>query len=152
MTGVIAVAIDGTPAGDGAVHLAGIFAKALGARVEVLCTLDTGYALEINSGVVSQENQIEYPAAAVEEIAAESIVTNAVSTLRGMGIDGVGTILSGTPARAIVDAASRKHVSLIVMGHRHLSWMDRLLHPSICWDVLEHAHCPVLVNVDDDKT
>jgi nucleotide-binding universal stress UspA family protein len=149
MTGVIAVAIDGTPAGDSAVHLAGYFAKALGARVEVLCTLDTGYALEINSGKVSHENQIEYPAAAAEEAAAEGVVAKALATLKGMSIDGKGTILNGAPARAIVDAASERHVFLIVMGHRHLSWMDRLLHPSICWDVLEHAHCPVLVDADN---
>jgi nucleotide-binding universal stress UspA family protein len=149
MADVIAVAVDGTPAGEGAVNLAGKFANKLGARVEVLCTLDAAYTLEINSGEVSNGNQIEYPAAAAEEIAAESIVAKALATLKGMSIEGAGTILSGTPARAIVDAALRKHVSLIVMGHRHLSWMDRLLHPSICWDVLEHAHCPVLVNVDD---
>ena len=90
-----------------------------------------------------------YPAAAAEEMAAGHIVTKALATLKSMGIDGAGTILSGMPARAIVDAASSNHVSLIVMGHRHLSWVDRLLHPSICWDVLERAHCPVLVNVDD---
>jgi nucleotide-binding universal stress UspA family protein len=149
MTDVIAVAVDGTPAGEGAVHLAGIFAAKFSARVEILCTLDTGYAVETNSGKVSREDQIEYPAAAAEEMAAESIIAKALATLKDMGIDGAGTILKGAPARAIVDAASEKDVSLIVMGHRHLSWVDRLLHPSICWDVLEHAHCPVLVNIDD---
>jgi nucleotide-binding universal stress UspA family protein len=42
--------------------------------------------------------------------------------------------------------------SMIVMGHRHLSRFDRMLHPSICWDVLEHADCPVLVSMAEDRS
>ncbi len=151
MADIIAVAVDGTPAGDGAVDLAGKFANKLGARVEVLCTLDTAYALELNSGESSRGNKVEYPAAAAEGLAAEKIIAKAITTLKALGVEGKGTVLKGTPARAIVEAASNKSVALIIMGHRHLSWMDRLLHPSICWDVLEHAHCPVLVNVGEKE-
>jgi nucleotide-binding universal stress UspA family protein len=151
MANIIAVAVDGTPAGDGAVDLAGKFAAKLGARVDVLCTLDAAYALELHSGELSRSNQVEYPAAAAEELAAERIIARAIATLKDLGIDGEGTVLKGTPARAIVEAASSRGVTLIIMGHRHLPWMDRLLHPSICWDVLEHARCAVLVNVGEKE-
>jgi nucleotide-binding universal stress UspA family protein len=151
MLETIAVAIDGTPAGQGALALAARIASKLGGCVRVLCTIDAAYALQNRPGAISQEDQIEYPEAAFEQQAAERIVADAVADLRRRGLETHGVILTGTPARAIVAEATRIGATLIVIGHRHLSWMDRFLHPPICWDVLEHAHCPVLVNIDDKR-
>jgi nucleotide-binding universal stress UspA family protein len=78
------------------------------------------------------------------------IVSDAMQDMRALGLEAESTILVGSPAREIVTAAKRMQSDMIVMGHRHLSWFDRMLHPSICWDVLEHSDCPVLVSMAEN--
>jgi nucleotide-binding universal stress UspA family protein len=145
---LIAVAVDGTPAGQSALALAGKIARRIGADISILCTIDAAYSLETQDGMMSREDRTEYPAPANEQIAARSIVDSALRDMRALGLVAQGAILAGSPAREIVAAAKRLDSSMIVMGHRHLSWFDRMLHPSICWDVLEHADCPVLVSME----
>lgn len=150
MSDLIALAIDGTPAGHGALDLAKRLAGKLGGRVVVFCTVDAAYALQGSGGVVLAADELEYPGAAAEQHAAEKIIADAVTELHACGLRADGLILAGPPAREIVGAADRAEAALIVMGHRHLSWFDRLLHPSVCWEVLEHARCPVLVSNADE--
>lgn len=150
MADLYVVAVDGSPAGQGALVLAGKQAVATRARVVVLCTIDAAYALKLHGDAIADEDRTEYPAAAREEFAAAKIVRDALQVLRLAGLEASSEVLVGTPARAIVDAADRLHADMIVMGHRHLSWFDRMLHPSICWDVLEQAKCPVLVSMTED--
>jgi nucleotide-binding universal stress UspA family protein len=144
------VAVDGSPAGEGALVLAGKQAIATGARIVVLCTIDAAYALKQHGDAIADEDQREYPAAAREEFAAAKIVRDALQILRVAGVESASEVLVGTPARAILDAADRLRADMIVMSHRHLSWFDRMLHPSVCWDVLEQAECPVLVSMTTD--
>ncbi len=146
MLEAIAVAIDGTPAGQGALALAARIAPRLEGCVRVLCTIDAAYALQNHSGTISPEDQIEYPEATFEQQMTERIVTKAVTDLCARGLETKGAILVGNPARAIVAEATRIGATFNVNGHSHLSWMDRLLHPSVCLDVLEHAHYKVLHN------
>jgi nucleotide-binding universal stress UspA family protein len=150
MPDLIALAIDGTPAGHGALDLAKGLAGKLRARVVVFCTIDAAYALQGRDGVIPAADEVEYPGAAAEQHAAEKIVADALAELHACGLRADGLILAGSPSREIVGAAGRAQAGLIVMGHRHLSWFDRLLHPSVCWEVLEHAHCPVLVSNADE--
>jgi nucleotide-binding universal stress UspA family protein len=63
-----------------------------------------------------------------------------------------GVTLAGEVAEAIVTEAERFGVGMIVVSRRYLTWMDRLLGPSICRGILERAHCTVLVNVVDSET
>lgn len=147
MTDLIAIAVDGTPAGQSALALAGKIAVQAGARVAILCTIDPAYALETHGGAVSAEDRTEYPAPAREQLAADAIVDTALRDMRALGLDAQGVILAGSPAQEIVAAARRMRADMIVMGHRHLSWFDRMLHPSTCWEVLDHADCPVLVSM-----
>jgi nucleotide-binding universal stress UspA family protein len=149
MAGIIAVAVDGSPAGQSALVLAGRQAAETQAHVTVLCTIDAAYALSFQEGAISAADEAEYPAAAQEELAAVKVIRDALSHLDLIGVDAAGEVLVGTPARAIVDAANRLRADMIVIGHRHLSWFDRLLHPSVCWDVLEHARCAVLISMAD---
>lgn len=147
MPELIAVAIDGTPAGQGALELAGRLAGKMGAGVCILCTIDAAYVFQARDAAVSLKDQTEYPAAAHEQHVAKGIVADALDEMQLLGVHACGTILAGNPAREIVDAAERNAATIIVMGHRHLSWFDRMLHPSVCWDVLEHSTRPVLVSM-----
>ena len=45
----------------------------------------------------------------------------------------------------IMEAASKHHADLIVMGAKGLGAIDRFLLGSVSTRVVQHAHCPVLV-------
>jgi nucleotide-binding universal stress UspA family protein len=55
------------------------------------------------------------------------------------------TVVEGRPASEIVDAATRLDADLIVMGARGISAIERLLIGSVSAEVVDHAHCAVLV-------
>jgi hypothetical protein len=74
----------------------------------------------------------KYPAPANEQIAAEEIIADALAEARALGIEAEAMTSAGSPACEIVAAAERVGASMIVMGHRHLSWINQLLNPSMC--------------------
>jgi nucleotide-binding universal stress UspA family protein len=45
--------------------------------------------------------------------------------------------------------ARRLQCDLIVIGHRHLSRLQRLFEPSVGQWTIDHAPCPVLVETRD---
>ncbi|MNJ03886.1 Universal stress protein family protein [compost metagenome] len=47
---------------------------------------------------------------------------------------------------AIVSEAQRLDCVLIIIGHRHLNRLGRLLDPSISNKVIDQVKCPVLVD------
>mgnify|MGYP006171533477 CR=1 FL=1 len=55
-------------------------------------------------------------------------------------------LVNGDPVSSIVAEAKRLGSDLIVMGHRHLSRLDRMFDPSISSKVIDKAGCPVLVD------
>jgi nucleotide-binding universal stress UspA family protein len=51
----------------------------------------------------------------------------------------------GNPAEEIIKVAGKQSADLIVMGAKGLGTIDRVLLGSVSMQVLEYAHCPVLV-------
>ena len=51
----------------------------------------------------------------------------------------------GDPAKEIMKVESKQKADLIVMGARGLGTIDRVLLGSVSMQVLQYAHCPVLV-------
>lgn len=51
----------------------------------------------------------------------------------------------GDPAEAIVSAAARHAVDVIVVGSHDRGWFSRLVHPSVSSDVVSTSTIPVLV-------
>ena len=51
----------------------------------------------------------------------------------------------GDPAEEIMKVASKQKADLIVLGARGLGTIDRVLLGSVSMQVLQYAHCPVLV-------
>jgi nucleotide-binding universal stress UspA family protein len=84
---------------------------------------------------------------------AQEVVDDAVAYLEERGITAQGLALAGDPAndptggsaRAILETAEQKDVSLIVMGTRGASSMAELLLGNVTIEVLRFARCPVLV-------
>ena len=51
----------------------------------------------------------------------------------------------GKPAEGIMQAASKQHADLIVMGAKGLGAIDRFLLGSVSTRVVQHANCAVLI-------
>ena len=51
----------------------------------------------------------------------------------------------GDPAEEIMKVAAKQEADLIVMGAKGLGTIDRILLGSVSMQVLQYAHCPVLV-------
>lgn len=143
----ILVAIDGSQQSWKVLELASGLAEpgVASARLHLVCVVDPAYALQDCESAFAKE---EYPAAADEQHHAESLVSDALRQLRTRGIEcTAATLPSGDPADAICEEAGRIDSDLIVIGHRHLSFLGRLLDPSVGSRILDAAPCPVLVEV-----
>ncbi|MFR0688018.1 universal stress protein [Enterobacterales bacterium AE_CKDN230030158-1A_HGKHYDSX7] len=134
----ILLAIDGAAQSARIVATAGELARDHGAEVHVVCVVDRAFAMP-------REDALEYPPAEQEQHEAQSLVDDAVMQLQPCAA--TGAVVAGDPARAILREAERLACDLIVIGHRHLGRIERLLDPSVGQRVIERAPCPVLVEV-----
>lgn len=72
-------------------------------------------------------------------------IQEALDYLKQHGISAKIHVTAGEPAEQIIKHAEELTVNLIIMGHRQLSKLSRLLAPSTCLKVIENAPCPVLI-------
>lgn len=54
-------------------------------------------------------------------------------------------VLSGHPAKEIVDYADREEIDLIVIGTHGFSGLDRMIFGSVAEKVIKRAPCPIMV-------
>lgn len=134
----ILVAIDGAPQSQRIVALAAEMAEVGAPHLEVVCVVDRAFALP-------QPDVLDYPPAEHEQHEAQALVEAAIAQLPAGRA--TGRVLAGDPARTILREAERLACDLIVIGHRHLGRIERLLDPSVGQRVIERAPCPVLVEV-----
>jgi nucleotide-binding universal stress UspA family protein len=141
----ILVAIDGGPQHAQVLALAGSLATPH-TRLHLLCVLDPAFALADDA---PRADRTEYAAADAQRQQAVHLLTTALDQLRERGIDGVASHPAGEPAQVLCDYAREHDCDLIVIGHRHLSRMERLFERSVGQWTIDHAPCPVLVEVRD---
>jgi nucleotide-binding universal stress UspA family protein len=70
---------------------------------------------------------------------------NAQSYLSGRNLSAELQPAIGDPAEAIVEVAEQNSATLIVVGTREPSILERLLGTSVSGAVSRHAHCDVLI-------
>ncbi|MFP4589902.1 MAG: universal stress protein [Halobacteriales archaeon] len=132
---VILFPTDGSGPGDLALDHAVDLAEAYGARLEVVSVVDTGVGTE--AGVVDIYASLED--------AADRAIADAVERARSAGLDDVrGTVLQGTPHRAILEFADERDVDMIVMGTHGRTGLDRYLLGSVTEKIVRLADVPVL--------
>ncbi|MCQ8279812.1 universal stress protein [Acetobacteraceae bacterium KSS8] len=152
MIHAILLGIDGSDRSRRIVAVGAELARATGASVHLLCVVDPAYYLEEGpNGLPDTHDEIDYPAAAIEREGADQLVRQAVADLQQQGTQATGEVLPGEPATVILEKAATLKSSLIVMGHRHLSWIERHTSGSVCHKVLEHALTPVVVVPSTDQ-
>lgn len=134
----ILLAIDGAAQSPRIIATAGELARCNGAQVHVVCAVDRAFAMP-------RQDALEYPPAEQEQHQAQALVDEAVVQLQPCVAS--GAVVAGDPTRAILREAEKLGCDLIVIGHRHLGRIERLLDPSVGQRVIERAPCPVLVEV-----
>lgn len=139
------VALDGGPQHAQVLALAASMATPR-TRLHLVCVLDPAYALDDDA---PRNDRREYPAAEDQRHQARRLLDSALAQLREQGVDGVASHPAGEPAQVLCDYARAHHCDLIVIGHRHLSGMERLFERSVGRWTIDHAPCPVLVEVRD---
>ncbi|MFW3897788.1 universal stress protein [Pseudomonas bharatica] len=146
MSSPVLIAIDASPACSTLLDLARRYCRPELHRLHVLLAIDSTFAVHDHPAPYTRGELEEYPAACDEQQLAERAVGEAVKALRTAGFgDCTGSLVTGEPVEAIVGTARELGVELIVMGHRHLSRLGRLLDPSVSGKVIDQVGCPVLV-------
>ena len=142
MLETILVAVDASTQHAAILDQAAELAIATGAKVHVATVADacckTGLALNRSSLGVFH--------ALGREV--EDILRTACGRLSDKGITCQTHALSGTVPEQLALLASDVRADMIVVGHRHLTWMQRIFDKSVGHDLLDRAPCSVLVVTD----
>ncbi|QXH47780.1 universal stress protein [Pseudomonas xanthosomatis] len=141
----VLIAIDASPAAAALLTLAQRYCRPGEHTLHVLLAIDSTFAVHDQPKAYTEQELEEYPAACDEQQLAERAVATAVRALREAGFDSLGCMVAGQPVEAIVAKARELECELIIMGHRHLSRLGRLLDPSISAKVIDRVQVPVLV-------
>ncbi|NIE76411.1 universal stress protein [Pantoea sp. Ap-967] len=145
MPSSVLIAIDASPSSNALLTLARRYCRPGEHELHVLLAIDSTFAVHDKPAPYTAEELEEYPAACEEQRLGERAVAEAVEQLRQAGFSSQGCMLAGQPVDAIVAKAQQLGCELIIMGHRHLSRLGRLLDPSISAKVIDQVGMPVLV-------
>ena len=143
----VLIAIDASPAASALLALALRYCRPDAHELHVLLAIDSTFAVHDKPAPYTAEELEEYPAACEEQRLGDAAVADAVRQLQAAGFAAHGCMVAGQPVDAIVDKAKELNCELIIMGHRHLSRLGRLLDPSISAKVIDQVKVPVLVGV-----
>ncbi len=144
------VAVDNSVIARKVVALATEQALALQAEVVVVCCVDASYASSGPFEITAGEDPGDFGLALDEQNTAEAVVRQALAELQRAGVNARGRVVAGESAETIVSQANALDAAMIIMGRRHLSSFNRLLKGSCSAAVIEHASCPVLIDVRAD--
>jgi nucleotide-binding universal stress UspA family protein len=73
------------------------------------------------------------------------VVDEAAERMRRPGLAVAGRVLDGRAASVILEESERTGADLIILGARGHGTLERVLLGSVSAEVVDHAHCPVLV-------
>ena len=145
MPSPVLIAIDASPATSALLTLARHYCRPGEHELHVLLAIDSTFTVHDAPAPYTAEELEEYPAACEEQRVGERAVAEAVATLQQAGFTSQGCMVAGQPVEAIVAKAQELQCELIIMGHRHLSRLGRMLDPSISAKVIDRVQVPVLV-------
>ncbi|MBO9548325.1 universal stress protein [Pseudomonas sp.] len=145
MPSPVLIAIDASPASTALLTLARRYCRPGEHELHVLLAIDSTFAVHDKPAPYTAEELEEYPAACEEQRLGDRAMAEAVELLQQAGFSSQGCMVAGQPVEAIVTKAKELNCELIIMGHRHLSRLGRLLDPSISTKVIDRVEVPVLV-------
>lgn len=138
------LAIDGSHESAMAIETAASLTWPPDSRLEVISVAPT--EVEVYGGVFAVGAYVEEPA--VHERLVDDCrrrVDEAAERLRRPGLAVAERVLEGRAATVILEEAERTSAELIIVGARDHGAIERVLLGSVSAEVVDHAHCPVLV-------
>jgi len=145
MPNPVLIAIDASPASAALLTLARRYCRPDEHELHVLLAIDSTFAVHDKPAPYTAEELEQYPAACEEQRLGDRAVAEAVALLKQAGFTSHGCMVAGQPVEAIVAKARELQCELIIMGHRHLSRLGRMLDPSISAKVIDRVEIPVMV-------
>ncbi|WP_455886385.1 universal stress protein [Pseudomonas rustica] len=145
MPSPVLIAIDASPASSALLTLARRYCRPNDHELHILLAIDSTFAVHDQPAPYTAEELEEYPAACEEQQHADQAVAEAVRDLQQAGFTSQGCMVAGQPVEAIVAKAQELNAELIILGHRHLSRLGRMLDPSVSAKVIDRVKVPVLV-------
>jgi len=136
----VMVAIDGSDAANRALDTAVEFVQAVGAALTIVTVESVRYAKEQGTF-----EQVEGDGADLVEMSARQILGGAARQANAAGINPKLELLWGDPAEAIIGAAGRDKVDIIVAGRRGRGRLLGLLLGSVSQKLISLAPCTVIV-------
>lgn len=139
------IAIDGSTESEAAVEMAAGLKWPPGSRVEVLTVLPSD--IELYGGPLLGFADVDPKDDLHRQLERDGrrLLDGALLKLGRLGLDISARSPYGRPATAIVDQAAKMPADLIVLGACGHGTLERALIGSVSAEVVDHAHCPVLV-------
>ncbi|WP_027417832.1 universal stress protein [Aneurinibacillus terranovensis] len=142
----IVVAVDGSELGNKALEAAIAIGKQQQAMLQVLHIIKQVVVAPYVVGemaYVSREYDEEIMAAMKKE--GQELVDNAKAKAEAEGLTVSTHVITGDPARQILDFSKENHAKLIVMGSRGLGPFKEMMLGSVSHRVSQLSECPVLI-------
>ena len=143
MFGTIVVGTDGSDTAAKAVAEATELARALGAKIELVCAYEpvAGERLRVERREVPHD--LEWMVTPRED--ADATLGEAAEAIEAAGVPVRTYAREGDAADAILDVAEERGADLIVVGNKGMTGAKRFLLGSVPNKVSHHAPCSVLI-------
>jgi nucleotide-binding universal stress UspA family protein len=135
----ILVAVDGSAHSEKAVRYACAMGPPLGAEVIILHVVPM-----VVSATPYHDTVSDQPFISLQNLG-EDILSRAKKLANSLGCEVIDLISHGDPAAQIIDIASDRNISMIIIGSRGVSGLKRLFTGSISDKVSKSALCPVMI-------
>jgi nucleotide-binding universal stress UspA family protein len=139
----IVVGTDGSETARRAVAQAVDMAKALGARLEIVCAYEPVSTVGLRQERVSAPADVQWMVNAREDV--DATLREALEQADLESVTAESYARQGDPADAILDVAEERGADLIVVGNRGMTGAKRFLLGSVPNKVSHHAPCSVLI-------
>jgi len=139
----IVVGTDGSKTANRAVAQAVDLAKALGARLEIVCAYEPVPASRLRTEITTVPADVQWMVNAREDV--DATLRDAAEQAEREGVAAETHARQGDPADAILDVAEERGADLVVIGNRGMTGAKRFLLGSVPNKVSHHAPCSVLI-------
>ncbi len=131
----ILVGVDGSETAQAACEEAATLARAMGSGLHLVNAVEPGGAVEVGVGSDRATFDTKSDAELMLQQTKSALPGNLTVTIR---------VVTGNPAKALIEEAERVEADLIVVGNRHMQGVKRLLG-SVANDISHHAPCSVYI-------
>jgi nucleotide-binding universal stress UspA family protein len=143
VTESIVVGTDGSDTAAEAVRQATELARALGARVHLVCAYEPVPESRLRVERLEVPQDVQWTVNPREDV--ERVLEIEAEAIRAAGVEVETLAREGDAADAILDVAEQRDADLIVVGNKGMTGAKRFLLGSVPNKISHHAPCSVLI-------